>query len=81
MITPIVTELPRRLEAVTLDPFAEPEQPVHARAGVMNYVECDLAPEVSLPQWRRTRAAARRRPALTFRGCVGLIRPGAPVPA
>jgi hypothetical protein len=35
---------------------------------VMNYVECDLAPDLSLPQWRRTRAAARRRPRLSLRG-------------
>jgi hypothetical protein len=32
----------------------------------MNYVECDLDPELTLPQWRRARAAAAPRRCLRF---------------
>jgi hypothetical protein len=41
---------------------------------VMNYVECDLAPDVSLPQWRRARAAARRRTRLSLRHRFASVR-------
>jgi hypothetical protein len=65
MTMPTVTELPLRLEPVTADPFAEPLRAAAPAAvaldRVMNYIECDLAAEVTLPQWRRTRAAASRR--------------------
>ena len=40
------------------------EQPLSLEAGtdrVMNYIECDLAADVTLPQWRRARAAASPR--------------------
>ncbi len=68
MTTPIVTELPLRLEPITADPFAES---LHAAAGrsdhVMNYVECDLADEVTLPHWRRARATDSRRHSFRIR--------------
>jgi hypothetical protein len=53
MTTPIVTELPLRLEPVAVDPFADDR--------VMNFVECDLPAELTLPQWRRARVAAAPR--------------------
>ncbi len=36
---------------------------------IMNYIECDLAAELTLPQWRQARAAARarRRGVIRFR--------------
>ncbi len=58
MTTPIVTELPQRLEPVTADSFLEPAHVEHDPDRVMNYLECDLTTELTLPQWRRDRAAA-----------------------
>jgi hypothetical protein len=68
MTTPIVIELPLRLEPITADSFAGPmtaaaavERDARMPDRVMNYVECDLAVELTLPQWRRSRAAASPR--------------------
>jgi hypothetical protein len=61
MTMPIVTELPPRMEAVTADSFLEHAQDPHTHDRVMNYVECDLAAELTLAQWRRDRAAASSR--------------------
>ena len=58
MTTPIVTELPLRLEAVTADSFLEPPHEDRGHDHVMNYIDCDLAAELTLPQWRRARAAS-----------------------
>jgi hypothetical protein len=65
MTTPIVTELPLRLEAVVPDTFAEPQLQAppadQAMDRIMNYLECDLRPELTLPQRRRARASASPR--------------------
>jgi len=61
MTTPIVTELPLRMQAVTTDSFLDSVPEAHPHDHVMNYVECDLAGELSLPQWRRARADASSR--------------------
>jgi hypothetical protein len=61
MTTPIVTELPLRMEPVTADSFVDGVQEAHTRDHVMNYVECDLAAELTLPQRRRARASASPR--------------------
>ncbi len=58
MTTPIVTELPLRLEPVSADSFTEPTHEDRGHDHVMSYVECDLSAELTLPQWRRTRAAS-----------------------
>jgi hypothetical protein len=58
MTTPIVTELPLRMEAVTADTFLASVPDPRPRDRVMNYVECDLAAELTLPQRRRARASA-----------------------
>jgi hypothetical protein len=62
MTMPTVTELPLRLEPVTADSFAAPLLAAAPAAvaldRIMNYIECDLAAEVTLPQWRHARAAA-----------------------
>jgi hypothetical protein len=56
MSTPMKTESPLGLDALD------------AR-NVMNYVECSLAADLTLPEWRRTRAATtpRRRHGLRHR--------------
>ena len=73
MTTPIVTELPQRLEPITADPFVDtigtPAARIDECRHAMNYVECDLAAELTLPQWRHERAACRRR--FTLRDLVG----------
>jgi hypothetical protein len=61
MTTPIVTELPLRMEAITADSFIASGNETHGSDHVMNYVECDLSAELTLPQRRRARAAASRR--------------------
>jgi len=61
MTTPIVIELPLRMEAVTADSFLEAVHDVQTHERVMNYVECDLAAELTLPQWRQDRAATFSR--------------------
>ena len=58
MTTPIVTELPLRLEPITADSFIEPTHEDRGHDHVMNDVECDLSAELTLPQWRRVRAAS-----------------------
>jgi hypothetical protein len=69
--TPIVTELPRRLEPITADPFVyaigTPTARLDECRHSMNYVECDLAVEVTLPRWRHDRAIACRRRRSTLR--------------
>ena len=64
MTTPTVTETPLSLEPVTADPFAGPDAAttvVETLRHVLNYVECDLAPDTTLPQRRAARADAIRR--------------------
>ncbi len=61
MTTPIVTELPQTLEPVTADSFIDLEPAHHDPDRVMNYLQCDLSAELTLPQWRRARASAHRR--------------------
>ena len=61
MTTPIVTELPLRMQAITADSFIAPGDETHGSGHVMNYVECDLSAELTLPQWRRARATASCR--------------------
>ena len=75
MTTPIVTELPLRMEAVTADTFLEAVPHSQPRDRVMNYVECDLAAELTLPQRRRARAAASTRSHRLRRGFVPVHRP------
>ncbi len=74
MTTPIVTELPQRLESITADPFVDtigtPTARLDGSRHSMNYVECDLGAEVTLPQWRHDRAASCRRRRLTLRDLV-----------
>jgi len=71
MTTPIVTELPQRLASITEDPFVETIGTPSARLDdcrySMNYVECDLAVEVTLPQWRHDRAIYCHRRRFTLR--------------
>jgi hypothetical protein len=61
MTTPIVTELPLRMQAVTADSFLDSAPEPRTHDHVMNYVECDLAAELTLPQWRRSRADTSSR--------------------
>jgi hypothetical protein len=61
MTTPIVTELPLRMEAITADSFIASGNETHGTGQVMNYIECDLSAELTLPQWRRARATASSR--------------------
>jgi hypothetical protein len=58
MTTPIVTELPLRMEAITADSFLEHVQAPQTRDHVMNYVECDLAADLTLAQRRHDRAVS-----------------------
>lgn len=74
MTTPIVTEIPLRMQAVTADSFIESAQEAHGRDHVMNYVECELAAELTLPQWRRTRTAASSRSRRSLRARVAPAR-------
>jgi len=67
MTTPIVTELPLRMQAVTADSFLDSAPEPRTHDHVMNYVECDLAAERTLPQWRHDRAASRSRRSLRRR--------------
>lgn len=87
MTTPIVTELPLRLEPITADSFAAPipvalapqRGPAHAQHvpdHVMNYIECDLAAELTLPQRRRCRATADSRRRLSLRTVFAPARRG-----
>jgi hypothetical protein len=64
MTTPIVTELPLRLEPVTADSFMELTHEDRVHDHVMNYIECDLAAELTLPQWGRARASSPSRRSL-----------------
>lgn len=71
MTTPIVTELPQRLEPITAVRFADSHPAAAPAAGrsdhVMNYVECDLGAELTLPQWRHPRATESRRHGFSIR--------------
>jgi hypothetical protein len=58
MTTPIVTELPLRMEPVTADSFLD------ARGHAMDDVEGHLATVRTLPQWRRRLARVRGDTAL-----------------
>jgi hypothetical protein len=60
MLTPTVTEIPLSLEPVTADSFAQSTVVAPVRH-VMNYVESDLAVDMTLPRRRRDRAEAMRR--------------------
>jgi hypothetical protein len=81
MTTPIVTELPLRMQAVTADSFLDSEPESHTHDRVMNYVECDLAAELTLPQWRRARADVSSRGRHSLRRRLAPVRRSAALAA
>jgi len=74
MTTPIVTELPLRLEPITADTFADSLPAAGRSDQVMNYVECDLGVELTLPQWRHARATESRRHSFRIRSVFAPLR-------
>ena len=75
MTTPIVTELPLRMEPVSADTFLGSVADPKPRDRVMTYVECDLPAELTLAQRRRARAAASTRSRRPRRHLVPVHRP------